>query len=267
MKNLHLTKALLLGLALTTAIYSCKKEKPVETETLENPELLGVNPLGDIKICTEMTLDGTTPRGAVLASKKWVPGTTLKVSLNGGTSAIRNKVIQYAKEWEKYANIKFNFVTNDRTATIRVGFKSGDGSWSYIGTDANAISKSNSTMNFGWLTATTADSEYSRVVIHEFGHALGMIHEHQHPLVAIPWDKPAVYAYYAAAPNYWTQAQVDNNLFAKYSTSQTNYSAYDKTSIMHYSVPNELTIGDFEVGWNTVLSATDKSFIASVYPF
>jgi len=264
MNFLKLNKAALIALCLTLSLYSCKKEKPTETETLNQPESLSVNPLGDIKICTERTLDGTTPRGAVLKSTKWTPGTTIKVSLNGSTSAIRAKVIQYAREWEKYANIKFNFVTNDNTAKIRVSFVSGDGSWSYIG---KSTPSTGATMNYGWLTASTADSEYSRVVIHEFGHALGMIHEHQHPLVSIPWDKPAVYAYYAAAPNYWSQADVDNNLFAKYSTTQTNYSAYDKFSIMHYSVPNELTIGDFEVGWNTVLSATDKSFIASVYPF
>lgn len=264
MKFLKLNKALLTALALTTVLFACKKEKPTETADLQKPELSAVNPLGDIQICTERSLDGTTPRGAVLKSTKWIPGTTIKVSLNGSTSAIRAKVIQYAKAWEQYANIKFNFVTNDNTAKIRVSFVSGDGSWSYIG---KSTPSTGATMNYGWLTATTADSEYSRVVIHEFGHALGLIHEHQHPLVAIPWDKPAVYAYYAAAPNYWSQADVDNNLFAKYSTTQTNYSAYDKYSIMHYSVPNELTIGDFEVGWNTVLSPTDKSFIASVYPF
>ena len=259
-----LNKALFIALALTASLYSCKKERPTQTEDLQKPELSSVNPLGDIKICTERSLDGTTPRGAVLKSTKWAPGTTIKVSLNGSTAAIRAKVIQFAKEWEKYANIKFNFVTNDNTAKIRVSFVSGDGSWSYIG---KSTPSSGATMNYGWLTATTADSEYSRVVIHEFGHALGMIHEHQHPLVSIPWDKPAVYAYYAAAPNYWSKADVDNNLFAKYSTTQTNYSAYDPNSIMHYAVPNELTIGDFEVGWNTVLSPTDKSFIASIYPF
>ncbi|QNN42303.1 M12 family metallopeptidase [Pedobacter roseus] len=267
MKFLKLNKTLFTALALTTVLFACKKEKPTETTDLQKPETSAVNPLGNIQICTERSIDGTTPRGAVLKTKKWTPGTTLKVSLNGSTAAIRAKVIQFAKTWETYANIKFNFVTNDNTATIRVSFVSGDGSWSYIGKDASSISSANATMNFGWLTSTTADSEYSRVVIHEFGHALGMIHEHQHPLVAIPWDKPAVYAYYAAAPNYWSQADVDNNLFAKYSTTQTNYSAYDKNSIMHYSVPNELTIGDYEVGWNTVLSPTDKTFIASVYPF
>jgi len=259
--------ALAAAVSLSAMLYSCKKQQTTDIDAQTQPTLNAVNPLADVKICTERTLDGTTPRGAVLTSKKWAPGTTLKVSLNGSTAAIRNKVIQYAKEWEKYANIKFNFVTNDRTATIRVGFVANDGSWSYIGKDANGISSNSTTMNFGWLTSTTADSEYSRVVIHEFGHALGMIHEQQHPLVSIPWDKPAVYAYYAAAPNYWSQATTDVNIFAKYSTTQTNYSAYDPASIMHYSVPNELTIGDYEIGWNTVLSPTDKTFIASVYPF
>ena len=263
MNFLKLNKAALIALALTLSLYSCKKEKPTETETLDRPESLSVNQMSDIKICTERTLDGTTPRGAVITSTKWPNGSTIKVSLNGGTSTVRAKVIQFAKQWEQYANIKFNFVTNDNTAKIRVTFASG-GSWSYIG---KSTPSTGATMNYGWLTDNTADSEYSRVVIHEFGHALGMIHEHQHPLVSIPWDKPAVYAYYAAAPNYWDEETTDNNIFAKYSTTQTNYSAYDKFSIMHYAVPNELTIGDFEVGWNTVLSPTDKSFIASVYPF
>ncbi|WP_316801917.1 M12 family metallopeptidase [Pedobacter nototheniae] len=263
MKFLNLNKNLFIALALTSVLFSCKKEKPAENADLAKPELTGVNSLENIQICTERTLDGITPRGAVLKSTKWAPGTTLKVSLDGGTPAIRTKVIQFAKEWENYANIKFNFVTNDNTAKIRVSFASG-GSWSYIG---KGTPRSGATMNFGWLKESTADSEYSRVVIHEFGHALGMIHEHQHPLVSIPWDKPAVYAYYAGAPNYWSQADVDNNLFKKYDTTQTNNSAYDPKSIMHYSVPNELTIGDFEVGLNTVLSSTDKTFIASVYPF
>ncbi|WP_293306919.1 M12 family metallopeptidase [Pedobacter sp. UBA5917] len=264
MKFLKLNKTLIATFALATVLYSCKKEKPTETADLQKPEAMSASQISGIKICTERSLeDGTTPRGAVITSTKWPNGSTIKVSLNGGTAAIRAKVIQFAKTWETYANIKFNFVTNDNTAKIRVTFNSG-GSWSYIG---KSTPSSGATMNYGWFDSSTPDSEYSRVVIHEFGHALGMIHEHQHPLVSIPWDKPAVYAYYAAPPNNWSQADVDNNLFAKYSTTQTNFSAYDKASIMHYAVPNELTIGDFEVGWNTVLSPTDKSFIASVYPF
>lgn len=62
------------------------------------------------------------------------------------------------------------------------------------------------------------------------------------------------------------RAQVDSNLFAKYSTTQTQYSAYDTQSIMHYSISSSLTTNGFSVGSNTVLSTTDKQFIASVYP-
>jgi len=173
--------------------------------------------------------------------------------------------MQYAQQWSQYANITFKFVTSG-SAQIRVTFTSGAGSYSYIGKDALNIASNKETMNFGWFNDNTSDTEFSRTTIHEFGHALGMIHEHQHPLAAIPWDKPKVYAYYAGYPNYWTQAQVDNNLFAKYSTSQTQYSAYDKLSIMHYSISSDLTTNGFSVGNNTVLSATDKQFIASVYP-
>lgn len=105
-------------------------------------------------------------------------------------------------------------------------------------------------MNFGWLTPTTADDEYSRVVIHEFGHALGYYHEHQNPSTNIPWDKEAVYKLYGGPPNNWSKAQVDQNLFRKYSRSISQFSEFDKESIMLYTIPNALTKGDFEVGWN-----------------
>ena len=84
----------------------------------------------------------------------------------------------------------------DPDAQIRISFKE-EGSWSYLGKDALQIAAGKPTMNYGWLTPDSQDQEYSRVVLHEFGHALGAIHEHQAPGVTIPWDKTAVYAYYA----------------------------------------------------------------------
>jgi tyrosinase len=35
---------------------------------------------------------------------------------------------------------------------------------------------------------------------------------------------------------------------------------------MQYAVPEELTIGDFAIGWNTQLSQTDRTFIGVMYP-
>jgi serralysin len=45
-----------------------------------------------------------------------------------------------------------------------------------------------------------------------------------------------------------------------------NFTKFDIESIMLYAIPNELTVGDFEVGWNTILSATDKEFMRQNYP-
>jgi hypothetical protein len=140
-----------------------------------------------------------------------------------------------------------------------------DGSWSYLGTDALGITKNRPTMNYGWLTPTTADNEYSRVVLHEFGHAFGCIHEHQHPTNGIPWDKEKVYAYYRQTDG-WSKADVDAQLFARYSQTETNFSQFDPKSIMLYAIPEDLTVGNFSVGWNRVLSDMDREFIGRMYP-
>ena len=204
------------------------------------------------------------PKGAVVRKKLWKPGRVLRVRYLDGDPAVQRRVEPFAHQWSQFANIKFVFGA-DPDAEIRISFL-GTGSWSYIGTDALGIPKNQPTMNFGWLKPDTAESEYSRVVVHEFGHALGFIHEHQNPVGEIPWDKPKVYAYYAGPPNRWSKQQTDVNLFQRYSAAETNFTAFDTKSIMLYPIPNDFTIGDFEVGWNTKLSDMDKEFVAITYP-
>ena len=120
-------------------------------------------------------------------------------------------------------------------------------------------------MNYGWFTEQTEEKEFSRTTLHEFGHALGFIHEHMSPAGNIPWNQAAAYRYYMGTQG-WTKQQVDDQIFGKYAAKQTNASVYDPTSIMHYPVPKELTTNGFEVGWNTELSEQDKTFTRKLYP-
>jgi hypothetical protein len=116
---------------------------------------------------------------------------------------VQAKVEEFAHQWSDHGDVKFDF-GSDPQAEIRISFQH-QGSWSYVGTDALSVPSDEPTMNYGWLTPGSPDNEYSRVVLHEFGHALACIHEHQHPEAGIPWDKEAVYNYYTGPPNNWTK--------------------------------------------------------------
>ena len=206
-----------------------------------------------------------TTRMALIRAKLWTPGQTLRVKFLGGDPQIQKKVQEKAKDWENYANLKFDFVS-DGDADIRVAFET-DGSWSYIGKDASDIPQNEPTMNYGWLETDTPDEEYSRVVKHEFGHAIGCIHEHQNPSGNIPWDKEAVYKYFMGPPNNWPKEQIDHNLFERYSKNITNFTDLDPTSIMLYPIPARFTLNHQAIGGNNNdISEIDKSFIKQQYP-
>jgi hypothetical protein len=195
----------------------------------------------------------------------WDTGDKLRIRFLDGDPVVQQKVKAVANEWLQFVNLGFEF-GNDPNAEIRISFAQKGTSWSWVGTQARRIDRAKPTMNYGWLAPATSDREYHRVVLHEFGHAIGMGHEHESPTAkSIPWDKEAVYAYYLRT-NGWDRPQVDVQVLDLYSTSETNFTAFDPESIMLYAIPDELTVGSYSVGWNTQLSAIDKSFMRSRYP-
>jgi hypothetical protein len=224
-----------------------------------------VEEFAELRVCIDRR---PVPRnaGSRLALVKgvlWTAGIDIRVHFLEGDANLRSRVATVAEEWTRYANLHFLFGASV-DAEVRVGFTPG-GSWSRLGTDALRSPKGQPTMNLGWLNATSSDEELRRVVLHEFGHVLGCIHEHQNPAGGIHWNRAAVYAYYRSPPNNWDQMTVDQNIFATYSEDLTSHGRVDTASIMMYPIPSAFTENGFSVGLNTDLSEEDKRFIGEMY--
>lgn len=217
---------------------------------------------------------------AFVTSKLWKPNSEIKIGFLGtGENTPKTPVSIFNKNndplsdfvynnppiesikkviIERYApitNLKFTFVEDPKDADVRIDFVDTDGAWSLLGTDC--LNEKGTTMNLGWIDCPT--------ILHEFGHLLGLFHEHQNPRgKGINWNKSIVYKW-AEETQDWDKQTTDTNIFDHYSLNLTNGSVYDPLSIMLYFFPDYLTNDNKGTQINTRLSATDVLWINKIY--
>lgn len=222
-----------------------------------------------IDMCTfdlrESHIDPTTkPNATIIDWPRWKNGQTIKIKFLDGDSNAREKVKKYAAEWTKYANLNFVYVSATEYADIRIGFQLGQpGAWSELGMESTYGTPDHQSMRLGPLTSNS-EASVRRTVLHEFGHALGLVHETLNPSASIQWNLPKVYKYYSDLQG-WSKEEVDEFVINK--SKSTNYSEYDPLSIMHYYINPALTTDGKGVNEMIDLSIIDASSINKWYPF
>jgi hypothetical protein len=251
---------------------------PVSLRVLEDPAGAAVARGDMVAAAVPPEIAEFVPNFVIRLKARWTPGQTLRICFIGGDPVLRNRIRNAAAAWTLHGNIKLDFGSSSDLRTcaaadgsnIRIGFGFA-GYWSVVG--STAVKPDVQTMNYGeYDTRPPSEPRFTGVVLHEFGHALGFEHEHQHPAGGCDaeFNWPVVYSELAKPPNNWPPSKVDFNLRSFTELSAYGLSSPDRTSIMHYSLDPWMfqsgTSSKCYVPEQFALSALDKQGVASAYP-
>jgi hypothetical protein len=203
---------------------------------------------------------------AVMTTKYWgAKGVDLSVSfMDGPSKELRDRILSHMNAWSKTANVRFRF-TGSR-GQVRVARVENDGYWSYLGTDILNIPLNQQTLNLDSFTMNTPESEFVRVVRHEAGHTLGFPHEHMRKELVDLIDREKAIEYFGRTQG-WTPQEVEFQVLTaldKGSLIATDHA--DPNSIMCYQIPGSLTKNGQPIVGGRDIVATDRAFIARIYP-
>ena len=220
-------------------------------------------------------------QGLIDSAKVWEVEEDLTLCFMDGAIDTQEFFLQVVKDWENAApGLTIDGTVNgaprncaDEVTELRISFNQ-EGNWSYVGTDAEKIPAKEATLNIGTLTGPLTNRLRKRTrgsILHEFGHALGLKHEHQHPdsNCEAQLDWPTVYSAFEAFEVPWNKQKVDANI-RPIIAKEIELTPYDRSSVMHYALPAkwflQKTQATCYVEKANILSDGDKAIAAERYP-
>ncbi|CAI8006831.1 hypothetical protein GBAR_LOCUS4921 [Geodia barretti] len=224
------------------------------------------------------TKDKQRKGGKLVAERKkqlWPSGSTMNVKFGhiknwrdeDGEPITKDAILKIANKWHEcnpQVVPKFIPCGPDNTdSDIRVEFVENGVSWSLVGAEAKDEDTNNPTMELD------LGSHYRFTILHEFGHALGLQHEHQHPKAPKLYNEQMLNKFLkdnrGIKPEDVEQEKIDN--WARLEEAEL-MGEYDEKSVMHYLI--EMDVQDHSCTRGptvtpTELSEGDKKYIVQFY--
>jgi len=262
---MNFKKILFLLGATSTMFISCDK-----TDLQEEANSQSGIPQGHFYVSHPKILEDSTSselRSGVDRRYLWEPGKKIKVKFyvredaNLGTELLAKKCFL---DWMQYANLNFEFVESGEDMRVAIHERR-----EYISYGVSCLGTTCLTANKYGMTSVdlyigAEPLEYRRgAILHEIGHVLGFLHEHQ--VYPIDWDENAV-------RNYFRSMGMSNGLIEADILQNDGVDGNainvikDPKSVMTYDIPAGLTNDGFMSESNFKLSSGDKTIAKNTYP-
>jgi hypothetical protein len=172
--------------------------------------------------------------------------------------------LMHANAWGQYANVVFSLAGPGEVPMVRVTCR-GDGYWSYLGPQILSIPADQPTMSLQDFDRGMPESEWRRVVRHEVGHTLGLLHEHALPEIIALLDPEAVIADFMATQG-WSRQMIIEQILTPPAPGSYRSRKPNANSIMCYQFAAKDTRNRQPIPGGLDITPDDGAFVGSLYP-